>query len=514
MLTRRLPGLLLAALTTLVCAAGAGGQPDAGGHASGPLAANQEATLRIAWTPGPSSLDPALSTIPLDLVHLTLVYDRLIDLSPGGKLVPGLATGWKFSSNGRMLELTLRRGVVFHNGERFDGQTVARNFRRTLTLAGSVAARDIPELKSVRVVSPYSVRLSLTRRNVGLLGYLAGPAGLMIAPGALANQDLDQKPVGSGPFRLVEYRRDNLLVFERYDRYWDRRNAAQVRRLEVQILPNPVARLNAIRTGQTDFTFVDGPAVGAVQGQSLKVMTFPFSYYSMKLNRSRSRFGDVRVRRALGHAINRQAIIDAIFGGYGRAAVQPYARFSPAYNDTVANYYRYNPDRARQLLRDAGLASGFSFDMLVTGRQPFVSVATALQAQFRQVGIDARVIPVEPADSARRFVGERAGDALTTLSNTPPDAGQYFERFFEANSPNNPSQSTTPRMARLIAQQRAATNAKERAALLRQASGEFVTQALEIVLFRELRPFVMSPRVTGFRAYKYVPDFRGLALGG
>lgn len=513
MLAKRLSALgALTAALALSTAGAAGGRPDSGRSPAG--TGDPNATLRIAWTPGPSSLDPARATIPLDLVHLTLVYDRLIEISPGGKLVPGLATRWRFLRNGRVLELTLRRGVTFQNGERFNASTVRANFVRTLRLENSVAARDIPEIRSIQVVTPYTVRLNLRRRNVALLGYLSGPAGMMIATRALANRDLDQVPVGSGPFRLVTYRPDNLLVFERFDRYWNRANAARVSRLEIQLLASPVARVNAIRTRQTDFTFTDGAGVDSLRQQGFQVVSYPFSYYSMKLNRSRSRFSDVRVRRALQMAVNRQAIVNAIFFGYGRSAVQPYTRFSPAYNPAVANLYRFDQERARQQLRAAGLPEGFSFEMLVTGRQPFISVATALQAQFKQIGIDAKVVPVEPADSARRFVAERAGDALVTLSNTPPDAGQYFERFFSAKSPNNPSGTSTPRMERLIEQQRNEVDAKKRGALLRQASGELVTQSMEIVLFRDLRPWVMTDRVTGFRAYKYVPDFRGLAIKG
>ena len=298
-------------------------------------------TLRYADANGPSRFDPHRSTIGQDIRFFTPVYDRLVHFDEAGELVPGLATDWSFDETGTEFTMTLREGVTFHDGAPFDAAAVKANIERGQTVEGSSISADLADITAIATPDPMTVVFTLSRPNSMLPGLLSHRAGSMVSPTAFENPDLDRAPVGAGPYRVTEYVEGDRIVYERYEDHWDTA-AGGPDRIDLRILPDPTTRLNALRSGQIDMTAVGGAQLAEAEAAGYTIDSGPgLTYLVLYLNRAQSEFDDALVRRALNHAIDRQAIIDAVLFGAGDAAVQPFPE----------SYYAVQPRLPGRLLR-------------------------------------------------------------------------------------------------------------------------------------------------------------------
>ena len=215
-----------------------------------------EGTFRYFYSVGPSRFDAHRATSSFDNTSLFLTYDRLVHNSPEASAVPGLATAWEFNPDGTALTFTLREGVTFHDGTPFDAEAVKANIERGQTVEGSAVASDLAVITSVEVVDPLTVTLNLGGDGAQLPLVLSDRPGMMISPAAFDKPDLDQSPVGAGMFTVSEYRANDRIIYNRYDGYWDP-DAVRCATFDYSISGDPITRLNAIRSGQVDGTFVD-----------------------------------------------------------------------------------------------------------------------------------------------------------------------------------------------------------------------------------------------------------------
>src|ERR1043166_1599522 len=180
-------------------------------------------TLRIGMVGDPATLDPAQSTSVTDRVAFAAVCDKLIDLDAKLAYVPQLATGWSWSADRLALTMTLRPGVVFHDGEPFDAEAVRFNFERSKTAAYSRRQSELKPVKAVAVIDPHTVRIELSEPYAPLLAHLADRAGMMVSPKAARERGdkLATHPVCAGPYKFVEWVAQDRIVFERFAGYWN-----------------------------------------------------------------------------------------------------------------------------------------------------------------------------------------------------------------------------------------------------------------------------------------------------
>lgn len=503
-MTLRILVVLVSALLTAGCAPiavqGSGGGDDAPSGPIAPQDLDPEATLRFADAVGPSRFDPHRSTIGQDIRFLAPVYDRLVHLSTEGEPIPGLATGWEWEDGGRALRMTLRTGVRFHDGTPFDAAAVRANIERAKTVDGSSVATDLDSVTAAEVVDPSTVRLVLSEPNSMLPGLLSHRAGAMVSPAAFDNPDLDLAPVGTGMYRVREYRPNDTIFYERNPDYWDR-SVTGVRNLELRILPDDVTRMNALRTDEVDMALLSGRLVPEAEALPRMIVhrNVTLTYLVLYLNRARSEFGDPRVRQALNHAIDRNAIAQGIFFGAGRPTVQPfpesYFAHAPGY---PGDYYAYDPARARALLAEAGLPDGFEFEMLVTALGQYVQVGEAVQNMLAEVGVTANIRSVEAAQTADVYYREQQGDALISQWGGRPDPSMTIELQFTAEGFSNPGRHTTPRLEQLHRRTLATLDPARRRALIHQTAGEIVEQGLQVPIVADESVIATNERVAGF----------------
>ena len=413
---------------TLVLTGCGGGDDDDDAVASGEGAAvsdyDRDATLRVALNTPPPTLDPHKTASPNALhPYGTLVYDRLTQVGKDLEIQPMLATEWQTAEDGRSVLFTLREGVTFSDGNPVDAEAIKANFDRALTDPQSTVKAALASIASVDVVDPSSVRITATGTAAVLPAVVSGVETSIVSPAAFDNPDLDVKPVGSGPYELEELTLGETATFVRDEDYWDPK-AAPAARIEMRYIPDPNARRSALQSGQIDIANTSESEVDALEHlDGVTVHNYPPAVLTnFRLNTGRPNLDKPEVRQALNYAIDRKALNEGLLDGQCDPIGQPLPEIYDGHLTDPPIDYTYDPEKARELLAEAGLADGFSMTMLSgAGTEPFESIGTALQAQFAEVGVDLQIVSqTAPAIFTNWATG--AYDSYIIVSATSPSA--------------------------------------------------------------------------------------------
>jgi peptide/nickel transport system substrate-binding protein len=487
------------------------GSAGASRPAAGP--ADPGAVFRYANTIGVSRFDPHRASSSTDNTLLFLTYDRLVHTDTEGRAVPGLATAWRATDDGRTLELDLREGVRFHDGTAFDAAAVKANIERAKTVQASAVRAELASIAAVEVDGPPRVRLRLTAPNAALPLILSDRAGAMVSPAAFDNPDLDQAPVGAGMYRVTAYRPGASVTYRPAEGYWDP-GAVRVAGIDMLIYTDAVTRLNALRTGEIDATVLSPDQVAEAQGAGIAVVAGRTNnFYYLQPNRARPFFADVRVRRALWHAVDRQSLVDGLARGFGVIAAQPVPDWSFAHSPDVGpDPYPYDPALARRLLAEAGYPNGFSFEVFASAGSDQGKHAEALQDFYAAVGIDMRIRIMDSAQIADVFFVREEGDGLPSVGGGRADPAQTTALRYTADGFNNPGGAAPPEFERLQAEVVAASDEATRSAAFHRMMNAVVEQALEVILYFPTPPIATGPLVLDYHPFLADrPEFRGVA---
>lgn len=481
--------------------------PDDGGGSG------EDGTFRYAYTIGVTRFDPHLSSTDFDSTALALTYDRLVHRNADAEPVPGLAEDWEFVDDGQALLLHIRRDVTFHDGEPLNAEAVAANLERALTVEGTAVAGAIDAIADVAVEDEYTVRLEFDGPGGHIPLALSGRAGMQVSPEAFDNEDLDLQPVGAGMYEVTEYRQGEIIVFEPYEDYWDP-DAVNVGRFEFHIMPDEQTRLNAMRDGQVDATFLDHHQWEEAERYGLNVDgVVTMAHYAISFDRSTEPFDDVRVRQAINYAVDRQAIVQGVLFGYGEPTVQPFPEQHWAHNPDVAGRYSHDPQRARELLAEAGYPDGLQFEMINPGLDLHTRVAEAVQAQLKDVGIDMRIRTVETIQAPDVFYAQGEGDAIVGPSSGPSDPSLLIE---EAYTPGffNVGDHTVEEVLDLHQAAMAPPTLEERSAAFQPLVEAITENAMSVYLFHDRQPNAWTDDVSGFELQRgpRLPEFRGVRV--
>jgi peptide/nickel transport system substrate-binding protein len=372
--------------------------------------------------------------------QLEHIYDRLLDRDAKTlKPKPMLATAWRIV-NDTTWEFTLRKGVKFHNGEPFGAQSVKATMEYLQDPnTKSHYAAYWKLVKDVQIVDPYTVRFvtekpwpSLIDR-VSLTDFLVMPAKALkeLGPAKLA-----EKPIGTGPFRFVEWRRDERLVVERNPDYWQ--GPADVSRVTFRFIPEFSARMAALLSGEIDIMKDVPPhVVEAIERSGRAKIRSAVSSrinYLALVNLKPGPMQDVRVRRAINHAVDVDELIAQVLKGRASKICGP---LSPANVDFAkVDCYRYDPARAQVLFKEAGLDPKTLTLTLDTpsGRYPLdKDVSLAIGAQLQRLGITTNVVVNEWGTHLDKIKNRNTGE-MFFLGWGPSVFGQgVIEPLFQAN---------------------------------------------------------------------------------
>jgi peptide/nickel transport system substrate-binding protein len=517
---------LLAVLALVAAACGSDDDEPAAGPAGTDAGAE---TTEAAGEPDPdgsfvyayyvtlSRMDPHRASISQDGTTLFPAYDRLVHLAPDGELIPGLAESWEFSDDGLTLTMHLREGVTFHDGATFDAAAAKKNLDRAKTVEGSSVATDIATIESVSVVDDHTIDIAMSTPNVSIIGSLSDRAGIQVSPKALDDGvNLDEEMVGAAPFRFVSHVPGSTTKFERFEEYWGEK--AKVKDLEIRLITDQVARLNAVSNGEIDGTNIGATQISEIEGNEDLVLTLntELQYTYLVQNRARAGQDDVRVRQAMVHALDRQALCDTLYFGYCTITDQPFPPGYFAFNEDIPEVlYDHDPDRARELLAEAGVESMDLSYLIPAGLAPGPELAEAVQQMWAEVGINIDIQPQEPSKLGELMFAQEVADVMQAGWGGRPDPSITLAQRGTSAGFANPGGVSTPKLEELYLESISTSDPEERAEVLQEASREMAESVLEIVVLFPQVPYVTGSDVVGFTPFlSGKPEFRTVGVTG
>jgi dipeptide transport system substrate-binding protein len=378
----------------------------------------QAKTLVFCSEGNPEALNPQIVTTTTGMNAGRPIFNTLVEFEPGKtRIVPGLAESWSVSDDGLAYTFKLRAGVKFHSNRIFtptrdmNADDVAFSLMRQwkadhpyhhISDASFDYFKDMgmPSLlKAIDRLDDRTIRITLTRPEAPFLANMAMPFNVIHSAEYAAQllragtpELLDREPVGTGPFAFVSYRKDVVLRYRAFPEYWGGKQ--RIDTLVFSITPNPIVRLTKLKAGECQVMAFPNP------GDAVEIATNPalallrqegLNVGYLALNTSKKPFDDVRVRRAINMAIDKSAIIAAVYQGAGVVAKNPIPPTLWSYNDAVEDY-RYDPAAARTLLAQAGYPQGFETDLwYMPVSRPYMPnarrVAEMIEADLVKIGV-------------------------------------------------------------------------------------------------------------------------------
>jgi len=387
----------------------------------------------------PPHLDPTSAAAgAIDQVLYANVFEGLTRFGPDGSVQPGLAASWTISDDGLSYTFQLRQGVTFHDGTDFEASDVVFSLDRARAEDSTNAQKALfAGIEGVEALGDTSVRIDLAAPQGNFLFNLAWGDAVMVAPESI--EDIKNQPIGTGAFRFEQWRRGDQISLSRNADYWG--EAASLEAATFKFISEPTAAYAAMLAGDID-AFYSYPAPenlaqferdprftvlsGNTEGETILAM-----------NNQQAPFDDIRVRKAVSHAIDRQAIIDGAMFGYGTPIGSHFAPHNPDYVDLTANA-AFDPALARDLLAQAGYAEGFSTTLKLPPPSYARRGGEIIAAQLREVGIEAEISFLEWAQWLEQvFRGYDYG--LTIVSHTEPMDINIYARpdyYFQYDNPD------------------------------------------------------------------------------
>jgi ABC-type transport system substrate-binding protein len=356
-------------------------------------------TVIYAAGADPDNLDPAnAESNPSEAVN-RMMYENIARFDEKLKIVPGLATKWEQSKDGLTWTFYLRKGVKFHDGTPFNGEAVKIFIERMIgPEKPSRSGLYTPFVNSVEVVDDYTVKIILKAPFAFFLNNLAHSASGIISPTALKTygKDISRRAVGTGPFKFVEWIHGDHLTMVRNDEYWG--GKPKLDKIIVKTVKEDSARVMMLQSGDAQLIvripsediprLEKDPNIKLDSTETLRVLFIGINVTKKPLN-------DVRVRQALNYAVDKEAIVKNLYQGRALVSAGMVGPLTTGY--VRIEGYSYNPEKAKQLLTEAGYPNGFKVKLWSPqGRYPKdFEMAQAIQQQLKKVNIDCTLDTME-----------------------------------------------------------------------------------------------------------------------
>ena len=482
-------GLVAVALVLAGCS-GQAGPADADADTNG--GGSEPTTLRLAVTSAPQGgWDPAVWTWDGYTPIQEAAYDGLLRSTSEG-IAPGLAEEWSWES-ATELSMTLREGVTFENGDALTSDVVKGNLERFLESTNRVVGQLAP-LEEVVVHSDTEFTLQMSEPIPDLEILLSENAGFMVSPDAVADPSILQAaPHGIAPYDLDEAATvaDVTYVFHKNPDFWDADNVS-FDNVTIEVQEDRSASFNALQAGQIDLIYGISTNVDAAEAAGIAVAPRPGTMLAMTVNDYQGKrspeLGDLRVRQAMNYAVDREAIADLVAG---EAAYQMYPEKSEAHDPALDEDYSYDPEKARELLEEAGYGDGLQ--LTVHALTEVVPAATAIASYFGEVGIELEVNALPVQEFLNEVLSGNAVLILTTnLINT---AYADLSASYRVPGGRNPLENEIPEITELLDLAQYEEDPDVRVEHFQDIAAIISEQAIGVPVAQEQRFFMHSENV-------------------
>jgi peptide/nickel transport system substrate-binding protein len=493
-----------------------------------------------------TSLNPVIATDSMSYIVEWPIFDSLLELDPSLNVRPLLAESWEASKDGLTYTFRLKKGVKWHDGKPFTARDVAFTFYSVLdpkvttphrayfdALVGfpELTNKDNPKrpeelaVRPIEVVDDHTVRFRLRYPSGSFLAVLVNPRAGIVPEHLLKGADLNtaefnRKPVGTGPFKFVEWRRGERLVMEANEQYHGGKPALS--RLIFRIIPDGVVLLQELRAGGVDF--MENPPLTEVarlkQTAGLKVLVADnTSYTYFGWRQDLAPFNDLRVRRALNHAVDVQSIVRDVLQGYAAISTGQFPPSSWAFDPSV-KAYGYDPARAKALLAEAGWKPGadgvlakdgkrFSFSIRHDqANQSVKDTAVIIQEYLQRVGVEAKLEALDwPTFVKKLFASEFEGIVVSWTNHHDPDPFAYTIWHSSQWKGRNFAHYKNPRVDEILEQARRSGVVAERKKAYAEFSKVLMEDAPYVFLYFPQQVYVTRQGYDGFAP---IPTYAGI----
>lgn len=439
----------------------------------------------------PPNLDPTGgAAAAIDEVVYANVMEGLTRFASDGSIKPALAKSWDISEDGLTYTFHLHSDVAFHDGTTMDAEDVKFSIDRARGENSTNAQKPLfAAISTVEVVDATTVKITLSKRNGAFLFNMAWGDAVIVAPESIATNATN--PVGTGPFKFSKWVKGDRVELVKNADYWG--TSIALEKATFKFISEPTAAFAAVMAGDID-AFPAFPApenlqqfaadprfkvlLGSSEGETI-----------LSTNNKMAPLDNVKVRKAIAHAINRQEIIDGAMFGYGTPIGSHFPPHHPAYID-LTGQSQYDPELAKSLLSEAGLADGFKVKMMLPPPSYARRGGEIIAAQLRAIGVEAEIQNVEWAQWLED-VFKNKNYGLTIVSHTEPmDIGIYArdDYYFQYSDAD---------FKKIMADLNDASDPSERTRLLQEAQKKIATDYVNGYLFQSARTGVANAKING-----------------
>jgi peptide/nickel transport system substrate-binding protein len=429
------------------------------------------------------------------------VFEGLVRLHPGTLAVePCLAERWVARENGRRWLFQLRRGVTFHDGEEFNARSVVYSFKKRMENRGGeygAFARVFPFVADVRAEGDWSVEIALTRPYASFLLSLVDFRATIVASGSSDGPEF--KPIGTGPYALSEWSRGRPLVLRRYPFYWD--GPARIDRVVFKSEKAATLRISQIKNGSAQVAMIRSAAeqgelfgrtdIGLISQPSLSTGYLGFNCFRFPCKR-------LQVRQAFAHLLNKTVLVRRVF----QKLAEPADSFLPTQMGRFASgadRYDFSPQKARELLRQAGLAKGFACTLYYSeGQFGIEEIAKAFTAKARLINVTVRCIQL-PFDRFFQAVQDGEPDMFLMSWGYTVDPVVFLNPMFMLVPGSGKMMAVGPEYARILSAAESAIDDRKREDCYAQAQRLLHRELPLIPLFRLNELMAYSTKITRLR---------------
>lgn len=372
----------------------------------------EERTLRMAIVVDPDGLDPHMTASASTFQVTSNIFETLVTVDTQGNIIPCLADGWDIAEDGMSITFHLREDAAFSDGRSCLAEDVVASFERLLS-PSSTRSADYKNIKEIIAVDDHTVTFSFNDLEVTMLSSFAYPWSAVVDVDTIDTN----RPLGTGPYFLKSWVPQQDLKLQRNPFYTGTVNIDDV---EFMIMPELTSQITALRNREVDIILITGDLVSALDGvNGIKIQEeLANGLQLMAMNCANEDLADIRVRQAINYAVDRDALIEAVWFGYGRP-INTHFPLGLAESAEIDTVYPYDPDKARSLLSEAGYAEGeLTLDLfLPRSYQEYVNAGLVIAEMLKNVGINVNVEIVEWATWLSDVYNGRKYD-LTVVGHT------------------------------------------------------------------------------------------------
>jgi peptide/nickel transport system substrate-binding protein len=433
---------LIAAVAAALLLTGCSSAPSSGADGSG---GSDPAVIRWAATLPQGNWDPVVTGATGASLQLGTIYEPLLT-EKDGKPAPGLVESWEYNGDGTAVTFTLRDGLTFHDGSPVDAEAAAFYFTRAKTQENSALLGSYSNIDTVTADSELDFTVHLKSVDYQVPYLLSIRAGFLTSQEATATPEAaaalnSRLPIGAGPFEVVEYVPESHITLEKFEGYWNAENI-HIDRIEISFGVDASSVVSGIQTGVYNFSQVAGAQIQEARDAGLDLVSDISTNWGVQflnVNRKVEPFTDERVVQAFQYAIDQQAFVDGVLLGEGEVTHQIVPSEHAAFNQDLESAFGYDPDKAEELLAEAGYADGLEVTLSPSPYQGS-AYAELVQAQLADVGVTV-TIDNDPNWAQGYFAKETAFSLYGWVGRNSPT--QLLTEHFDVNGVLNLSSPYT-----------------------------------------------------------------------